>query len=116
MANLISPPAIIFCNNDLTENVKSALERQLFISETIDGYEFDARLIVSPTYVQDIHKNQLRLLVIRSYLELDNRDKADIVLFIKSGIASVLKNNFGPPGKSYAVDRMYLSQLFYTSK
>lgn len=115
MVNLIAPAAVIFVNNDLTDNVKSAIQRQLFITDTITGDEFDARLEANPNYVDIIHSTASRLLVIRPFTELTNRTTADIVIFIKAGLASILVNKFGPPGKTYAVDHMYLSQLFYTS-
>jgi hypothetical protein len=115
MVNSIAPAAIILVNNDLTDNVKSAVQRQLFINETVTGSEFDARLEVNPNYTDVIHNSGLRLLIVRPFTELTNRSSADIVIFIKAGLASVLVNKFGPPGKTYAVDRMYLSQLIHTS-
>lgn len=115
MANLLAPAAIIFVNNDLTDNVKSAIQRQLFITETMTGAEFDARVEADPNYVQISHSTGSRLLVVRPFTELTNRTHADIVLFIKAGLASVLANKFGPPGKTYAVEHMYLSQLTHTS-
>jgi hypothetical protein len=115
MVNSLAPAAVIFVNNDLTDNVKSAIQRQLFINETITGAEFDARLESNPNYVDVIHATGVRVLVIRSFIELTNRAQADIVLFVKAGLASVLVNKFGPPGQTFAVDHMYLSQLFHTS-
>lgn len=115
MVNSLAPAAVIFVNNDLTDNVKSAIQRQLFINETITGAEFDARLESNPNYVDVIHASGVRVLVIRSFIELTNRTEADIVLFVKAGLASVLANKFGPPGITFPVDRFYLSQLFYTS-
>lgn len=111
MVNLIAPSAIIFCNNDLTDQVKSVIQRQLFINDTMTGIEFDARVSVNPNYVEDIHSNGLRILVIRPFTELTNRELADIVIFCKAGLASILKNNFGPPGQTFPIDRFYLSQL-----
>ena len=37
--------AIVFVNNDLTQNVQDALVRQLYINEVMDGYEFDQRVL-----------------------------------------------------------------------
>lgn len=115
MTYIIAPSAVILVNADLTANVKAAIQRQLYINDTIDGYEFDLRLSVDPNYVDVIHANGLRVLVIRPFTELNNRDKMDIVLFCKAGLASVETNKVGPPGQTYPIERMYLSQLFFTS-
>ena len=114
MVNLLAPTAVIFVNNDLTDNVKAAIQRQLFINDTMDGTEFDSRLTVDPNYVNNVHSNGLRILVIRSFLETTNRDKADLVLFVKAGLASVLESKFGPPGQTFPVNSMYLSQIMFT--
>lgn len=114
MVNLVAPAAIIMVNNDLSASVLSAIQRQFFITETIDGAEFDARIAADSNYPTEVKGNNLRVLVVRSFVEVDNRDKADIVLFMKAGLASVLKNNFGPPGQVYCVEKMYLSQFFNT--
>lgn len=114
MVNLLAPAAIIFANDDLTPAVKAVVQRQLFITDTMSGTEFDARIAVDPGYVDEIHGNGNRVLVIRPYTELDNRELADVVLFFKAGLVSVLKNNYGPPGIVYTIQRMYLSQIFFT--
>ena len=92
---MIYPSAIIFVNNDLTENVKDMIERQLNISETLDGYVFD-NYVLSATYLDDIRKDFKRILVIRSFEELDNRNLADIVCFVKNGLIAIEENKFGP--------------------
>jgi len=115
MVNLAAPPAIIFVNADLSDNVKAAVQRQLFINETITGSEFDSRISVDSNYPQEVHGNGLRILVIRSFDDYTNRDLADIVLFIKAGLAAVEQNKYGPPGQTFQVDHMYPSQLFHTS-
>ena len=114
MSNFVNPPAVIVVNADLSSNVLGALQRQLYINETIDGATFDARIVSDAYYVDSVHAASLRVLVIRSFLDTGNRDKADIVLFCKAGLASVEVNKFGEPGKTYPIDRCYLSQFFYT--
>lgn len=94
----VAPPAIIFCNNDLTENVKNAIVRQLFIDEAIDGYVFDDRVAADADYPNQIKRSNIRLLVIRSFEEMGNRTLADLVIFVKAGLAAVEENKFGPPG------------------
>lgn len=115
MVNLIAPPLIIFVNNDLTDQVKSVVQKQLFITETITGAEFDARVEADPGYVSEIYGNNLRLLVIRPFNDLTNRTLADLVIFIKAGLASIERSKFGPPGQTFTVQRMYLSQLINTN-
>ncbi len=114
MVNIIAPSAIILCNNDLTPNVLAALQRQLYINDTMDGYEFDLRIANDPNYVDVIHANDLRVLVIRPFTEFNNRDKFDIVLWCAFGLVSVEENRFGIPRHTFAIDRCYLSQLFLT--
>lgn len=107
----IRPSAIIFVNNDLTDNVQTRLVRQLHINEVISGTEFDARVAADPDYPSNIKQLDLRIMVLRSFEELDNRELADVVIFIKAALASILKNNFGPPGFTIAVIDIYWGKL-----
>lgn len=97
------PTAIIFVNKDLTANVRAHLVRQLHINEVMDGYVFDDRVAADSTYPAKIKQLNLRIMVERPFTELENRDLADVVIFVKKGIAAVEKNGFGPHGQSYAV-------------
>lgn len=112
MANLLAPSAIIFVNADLSAQVQSVIERQLFIDETMTGKDFDARVAVDPNYIDEIHARGSKILVIRPFNEYINRDKADLVLFCKNGLAGVEFNKYGPPGVTYQISSMYLSQIF----
>lgn len=107
------PSAIIFVNNDLTDSTKNALVTQLFIDEVISGDVFDARVAdgYDGYYVQLIKSNDLRLMVVRSFREQTNRELADVVIFVKAALASVLKNNFGPPGTTHSVVSLYWGEL-----
>lgn len=116
MVNLLAPPAIIFCNDDLTAEVRGAIQRQLFITDTMTGAEFDARLAADPSYPAQIHGGGQRILVIRSFLETANREVADLVLFCSHGIAAVEKNGFGPPGISFPIDHCYFSQFYWAGR
>lgn len=111
MVNLVAPTAIIFIDNNLTDAVKTVIQKQLFINETITGTEFDARVSIDPNYVNDIHNNQLRILVVRPLTELTNRGLADIVLSAKAGLIAIKQSKYGPPGKTLPIERVYLSQL-----
>ncbi len=106
------PPAIIFVNSDLNASLQSKIQSQLQIHETISGQEFDNRIIVDPNYKTNVELNGLRVLVIRdSFHDLTNRTLADVVIFVKNGLAYIEKNNFGPPGQSYSVDKLNIYNL-----
>lgn len=107
------PGAIIFVNNDLTPGVQGPLERQLYITESITGAEFDARVAGDPNYPQVIHENNLRVLVIRSFCFGDgyNFQLADVAIFIKAGLACIESCKFGPPGQSFGVDNLTIYEL-----
>jgi hypothetical protein len=108
------PSAIIFVNNDLTDNTRNALVSQLFIDEVISGDVFDARVAADGYdgyYVRSIKSNNLRLMVVRSFREQTNRELADVVIFVKAALASVLKNNYGPPGTTHSVVSLYWGAL-----
>ena len=107
----IRPAAIIFVNNDLTDNVKTMLVRQLHINEVIDGYVFDDRITADADYPNYIKINNLRLMVVRSYLETDNRELADVAIFVAHGLAAIEKNNFGPRGQTYPVVNLTWGKL-----
>ena len=111
-----SPPAIIFINNDLSDQTLSVLKSQLFIDEAIDGYEFDQRLATNINYPTTVHLNNLRVLVIRNLRSQTNNNLADIVLFAKSGMVSLLKNSFGPPGVTLSIDKLYYTNIIYNNK
>lgn len=105
------PSAIIFINDDLVPEVQAHIERQLHISQTLDGYSFDATLVADPDFVSKVKALHRRILVIRPYTELDNRTVPDVVIFVKAAMVSVLKNNFGPPAATFAVNNLHWGQL-----
>lgn len=100
---LVPPGAIVIVNDDLTENVRNFLSRQLFINETIDGYVFDQRIESNPNYPRELCQLNQRLMVVRSLDELQNREYADIVIFVAHGLAALLENKFGPRGITFPV-------------
>ncbi len=97
------PSAIVFVNNDLVDSVRDMLVTQLHIDQTYTGEQFDAIIANDPNYPQTVKQLRQRVMVIRSFEELENRDIPDVVLFVKAGLASVEKNNFGPPGLTLQV-------------
>ncbi len=106
------PSAIIFINNDVSDNVKSVLIKQLYIHESITREEFDARVSADPEYPNVVHLNNLRILVFQDFWAPRNGfDIADVVIFIKSGLAYIESNNFGPPGLCLPVANLYIHAL-----
>jgi hypothetical protein len=105
------PPAVIFVNNDLTAQVQDYLATQLFIDIILSGAQFDALIAADPEYHTKAKQANQRILVIRSFYELTNRDKADVVIFIKEGLAAVETTKFGPPATTYPVANLTLGQL-----
>lgn len=103
------PSAIIFVNNDLTPQVQHVLTQQLYITQVMDGYTFDGYVIQNPNYVQQIHYNNQRILVIRTFWDLTNRNLADVAIFLKNGLAYILKNNLGAAGVGQAYQIAYLT-------
>lgn len=108
---MIFPPAIVFVNNDLSQNVENMLVRQLHIDEVVDGYVFDDRVIAIPNYLASIPAQNLRIMVVRSFEELENRDLAQVVIFVKAGLAAILVNGFGPPGLTFPVVNLTWGKL-----
>lgn len=107
---------ILFVNNDLSLAVQSSLTTQLMLSEIIDGYEFDARVAADPNYPTEVHLNNLRVMVMRPLSDFTNRNLADIVIFIKGGLAYIECNKFGRPGQTYPIARLQLEQLIEANK
>jgi len=106
------PSLIIFISNcdDLhLQNIKT----QLFIHDTIDFNEFNARLSVDPNYIFRIKNNNLRVLVLLDNLSnYVNRQFADIVISVNNGFGFIEKNKFGPPGQVINLDRVNIFKIF----
>jgi hypothetical protein len=106
------PAAIFFVNADLNDLSKSTLTQQLDLTETMTGEEFDARMAWDPNYAQVVHLQKTRIMVIRSdFHDHTNRTVADVVMFVKQGLVSIEKNNFGPPGLTLPLERINLYAL-----
>jgi hypothetical protein len=105
------PPAIIFTNTDVVQQIQDVLTRQLYLTEIITAAEFDARVVADPNYPLNIHLNHLRVLVLRDLSDCTNRHLADIVLFLKAGLAYILHNKVGPTRFTTSIDKMYLQGL-----
>jgi len=105
------PAAVVFVNDDLTDNVQSLLVTQLHITEVIDGYVFDDRLAADPNYVDVVKQLNLRIMVVRPFTELESRTDADVAIFVSHGLAAILQNNFGPPGQTHPVVNLTWGKL-----
>ncbi len=112
------PGALIFVNKDLNDFIKETLTNQFLLDETISQEEFKSRMVAVPTYVDSIHGNHLRILVILTdFQDQSYRELADLVLFISHGLAYVEKNNVGEPGLAVSINEMYLEKfLRYNDK
>lgn len=108
---VLRPSGIVFVNNDLTTSVQAMLVTQLHITEVIDGDTFDARIAADSTYPATINQLDLRIMVVRPFTELTNRDLADVVIWVSHGLASIEENKFGPPNQTFPVLNLTWGQL-----
>ena len=106
------PPAIIFVNADLNDPLKATLQKQLYINQTITDTQFDEVVAIDPTFPDQIHLNGARVLVIReNFMDRTNFELADVVIFVKQGLASISKNNLGPPTLTLPIERLNIYAL-----
>jgi hypothetical protein len=98
-------------NNDLSPSVKTRLEIQLHIDESVFGHDFDLRIMADPDYAKNIRILRRRLMVIRDFRDKTNRDLMDVVVFIKQSMASIERNCFGPTGQTFMIKNLYWGQL-----
>jgi hypothetical protein len=127
------PPAIIFCNGDITYppsppifigaippnplsdagfSELTNLQIQLFINDTMTKAEFDARVAADPNYPAIVHLQNMRILVILpTFQDGYNREYADVVIFLHQGLADVERNRFGPPCKNFPIQRLTVYEL-----
>lgn len=108
---MLRPAAIIFVNNDLTDNVQAMLVKQLYISEVLDGYVFDQHIVDDSSYVNNQKLLNRRILVKRTLATVINRDFADIVGFVSHGLIAVLKNKLGPHEKTFSIVNLDWNKL-----
>jgi hypothetical protein len=106
------PSAVIIVNKDLTNNIIYNLSKQLYITDVIDGYTFDGYVEQSDGYYNsEIKAANKRVMVIRDLREHQNRDQADLVMFVSHGMVSVEQNKFGPPRKTFRIAELYWGKL-----
>lgn len=106
------PPAIIFINADINDQIVSTLTTQLNLDETMSFDEFNTRVSNDPNYPTVVHLWFKRILVILpNLMDQTNRTLADLVLFYNQGQVTVEKNKFGPPRLSLPLQRVNLYEL-----
>lgn len=105
------PGAIIYINNNYSPSALEAVQKQLFINETITAEEFDNRVSLDPNYGDLVRNFNRRVLVIRSLDDLTNRELADLVINVKLALVYVEENKFGPPTKAIPINNFYFNKL-----
>jgi len=105
------PAAIIFVNDDLTVNTRTTLQKQLFITDTMDGYTYDGYVSLYPEWPAIARLQNRRVMVVRPFSELQNRTDADVVIFVTHATAAIEKNKYGPPGATYRVAELHWGKL-----
>lgn len=106
------PSAIIFINADINDGIKNTLSSQLYIDEIMTDTEFDARILLDPSYPDQIHFNEMRIIVVlQDFRNYTNRNLADIVMFLKLGLAHIEINKLGPPGLALPIQHINIYQL-----
>ena len=106
--------AIVFVNNDLSESAETHLVRLLHISDVVTGEEFDGYVEADSTYLDTLRMMGMRVMVVRTFLDradVSTWTLADVVIFVKNGLAAVECNKFGPPGLTLPVINLYWGAL-----
>jgi len=109
------PAAIIFVNEDLTDFARSKLIAQLYINDTMTLTEFNLRMTADPNYATVVRLQGLRILVTADFNDQTNRSQADVVIFVKNGLAGIETNKFGSPGLTLPVIDLYIYRLLNNS-
>lgn len=98
---IIPAGAIVCVNNDLAPSTKYHLTRQLFITQVLDGYVFDSYVAADSNYIPYLKQINERIMVVRTFADRGTVSTwllADVVLFVKQGLAAVEINKMGPCG------------------
>ena len=82
----------------------------------MDANTFDGIIATNPNFPMNVHDDGYRILVLRDLHDYTNRTTADLILFAKNGLVSVLYNKYGPPGATLPIARAYLTALITLEK
>ena len=111
------PAAIVFMNSDISDDQRVFMGKQLHVLETMSKAEFDARVAADPNYPAIIRSMKQRILVIlTTFQDFVNRDLADVVLFLKGGLAYIEKQNNGPPKLAIDILRLDIYAILRYNK
>lgn len=89
---MLSPPAIMFVNDDCGDPIIDHLQRQLQINQTMDGYTFDQNVATIDNYVAIIYQLNQRVLVVRSFIgikSVSTYNIPDVVIYCRRGLAYI---------------------------
>lgn len=113
---------IVFVNNNISGSMQETLINQLFIDIVLTGDEFDAKVrdgysdgYTDGYYLNNIKMNSQRVMVIRTFAQNDmvnnipNRELADVILFVKNGLANVVTKDGHKP--TFSVINLYWGVL-----
>lgn len=106
-----APPFIMFVNNDLSDQVKSVFTRQFYLTEIIDGATFDGYLFTDPNFINTAYADGYRIMVLKNLSDHTDRQLANITLFYKNGLVSILKDGYGPPTLTKKLDEVSFTTL-----
>jgi hypothetical protein len=107
----VIPAAIIFVSNNLTDSVRDGLVKQLNITYFISGDEFDSRIAADQNFADGERRANNRVMVIRPFTDLQNRQYADLVIFVKQAEISIEMNKFGPPSLTMPINQLTWGKL-----
>ena len=87
---MILPSAIIFVNDDLTNNVRNKLKTQLFLTHTFTNNQFIDLIDKKPEFIDEVKTKNFRVLVEQNLHDIQNIEYADFLIFVRHGLVSVL--------------------------
>ena len=107
--------AIIFINNEISSQEKLTLQNQLVITEIISSEELDLRINKNPNYPQIIRSSGIKLLVTIPTNDLNTKNIADLVLFLKQDLIYVVSNKSGGSGQAFKLSNINVNTLMSSS-
>lgn len=106
------PAGILGINFNIDGYVISSLVSQLFIDQTWTADEFNDIITSDPSYVDAVHLNNLRVLVLLEDMrEQTNYQYLDAVMYYSSGLLYMECSKVGPPGQTFDLQRINIYDL-----
>lgn len=98
------PPMFILVNDDLTDNVKNYIVRQLKIDQVFEDGYIDGYLVADGYFIENnVVIPDKRIMVLKDLQDMTNRDFYDAVFFVKAGMISLLKDKRKQPGTTFPI-------------